>query len=189
MDLPNVSIGTIVAFAGAMDVDWLKGQGWLHCNGDALPKSEYQDLYFAIGNNFGGGRATFNLPDLRGRFERGVDLHGARDPGVAQRLASAPGGVGKDNPGSVQGYATARPVKEFKAALAGLHHHDVPHAPVGNNAYAVMGSHYGLWEANPSPTDEVGDHSHTVISGGDAETRPRNKYVFFIIKYINASSS
>ncbi len=46
--------------------------GWMLCEGQTLPISEYETLFNLIGTTFGGdGQETFNLPDLRGR----VPLH------------------------------------------------------------------------------------------------------------------
>ena len=50
-------------------------QGWLKCNGAAISRSTYSNLFKAIGTTFGvgDGSTTFNLPDLRGEFIRGFD--------------------------------------------------------------------------------------------------------------------
>lgn len=49
--------------------------GWLHCNGQAVSRTTYSDLFNAIGTVFGAGNGTttFNVPDLRGEFIRGWD--------------------------------------------------------------------------------------------------------------------
>ena len=43
--------------------------GWLKCDGTALSRTTYADLFAIIGTNFGvgNGTTTFNLPDARGR--------------------------------------------------------------------------------------------------------------------------
>jgi microcystin-dependent protein len=42
--------------------------GWMFCEGQLLPISEYETLYNLIGTTYGGdGQSTFALPDLRGR--------------------------------------------------------------------------------------------------------------------------
>jgi len=42
--------------------------GWMFCEGQVLPISEYETLFNLIGTTYGGdGQSTFNLPDLRGR--------------------------------------------------------------------------------------------------------------------------
>ncbi len=42
--------------------------GWMFCEGQLLPISEYETLFQLIGTTYGGdGQETFALPDLRGR--------------------------------------------------------------------------------------------------------------------------
>ncbi|MFG6139516.1 phage tail protein [Halomonas sp. B23F22_10] len=49
--------------------------GWLKCNGAAVSRSAYADLFAAIGTTFGAGdgSTTFSLPDYRGEFPRWLD--------------------------------------------------------------------------------------------------------------------
>lgn len=49
--------------------------GWLRANGAAVSRTTYNALFAAIGTTFGAGdgSTTFNLPDLRGEFIRGLD--------------------------------------------------------------------------------------------------------------------
>lgn len=49
--------------------------GWLLCNGAAVSRTTYANLYAAIGTTFGDGdgSATFNLPNLKGRVIAGAD--------------------------------------------------------------------------------------------------------------------
>jgi microcystin-dependent protein len=48
--------------------------GWLLCNGDAVLRSTYADLFTIVGETYGAGDGslTFNLPDLRDRFAVGT---------------------------------------------------------------------------------------------------------------------
>jgi len=57
--------------------------GWLKANGAAVSRTAYSELFAAIGTTFGigDGATTFNLPDLRGRFPRGLDDGRGVDPG------------------------------------------------------------------------------------------------------------
>jgi microcystin-dependent protein len=42
--------------------------GWMFCEGQLLPISEYETLFQLIGTTYGGdGQESFGLPDLRGR--------------------------------------------------------------------------------------------------------------------------
>lgn len=43
--------------------------GWMFCEGQLVPISEYETLFNLIGTTYGGdGQSTFALPDLRGRL-------------------------------------------------------------------------------------------------------------------------
>lgn len=61
--------GTIVPFAGANIPS-----GFLLCNGSAVSRTLYADLFSAIGTVWGtgDGSTTFNLPDARDRFLEGA---------------------------------------------------------------------------------------------------------------------
>jgi len=60
-------VGEIRMFAGNFNPN-----GWMLCEGQLLPISEYETLFNLIGTSYGGdGQSTFALPDLRGR----VPLH------------------------------------------------------------------------------------------------------------------
>lgn len=91
--------GTVIMYAAGT-----APSGWLVCNGQAVSRSTYSALYTTIGTKFGvgDGSATFNLPNLGGRFPRmdasystnlgavgGADTHshqidGGTTPAVAQ---------------------------------------------------------------------------------------------------------
>lgn len=63
--------GTVATFAANKEP---RG-GWLYCNGEAISRAIYRNLFNAIGTTYGvgNGATTFNLPDLRGEFIRGFD--------------------------------------------------------------------------------------------------------------------
>ncbi len=67
--------------------------GWLKANGAAVSRTTYSSLFAAIGTTFGAGdgSSTFNLPDLRGEFLRGLDDGRGVDP--ARTLGSAQAGT------------------------------------------------------------------------------------------------
>ena len=65
----KVPIGTIIA----MSSDYIP-TGYLLCNGSAVNRQTYSLLFAKIGTTYGEGDGTntFNLPDLRGKFVRGL---------------------------------------------------------------------------------------------------------------------
>ena len=65
--------------------------GWLECNGAAVSRTTYADLFAVIGTTWGvgDGSTTFNLPELRGEFVRGWDNSRGIDSGRAFASAQA----------------------------------------------------------------------------------------------------
>ena len=69
----SIPIGAILAYGG-MTVP----SGWLICDGNAVSRTEYSELFAAIGTTYGAGdgSTTFNLPDLKGRVAVGAGNSG-----------------------------------------------------------------------------------------------------------------
>ena len=179
-------IGTVVPFAGPVNEAQLETQGWMYCNGNSVSRTTYPELVNAIGTAFGegDGSSTFNLPDLRGRFQRGVSHGSGNDPDVLLRRASGSGGNIGDKVGSIQGYASGCALTEsIGTSSNGKHTHTVEHVPYDNSSYAVAGSYQAIWNGGTAPTDNAGAHDHAVTGGGDAESRPLNAYCYFVIKF------
>lgn len=74
LGLDPLVVPTGAVFAFAMNS---APTGYLECDGAAVSRATYADLFTAIGTTFGvgDGSTTFNLPDLRAEFVRGWD-HG-----------------------------------------------------------------------------------------------------------------
>lgn len=69
IDVPTgVPVGTVVMFTAAEPP-----AGYLKCDGSAVGRTTYPELYAAIGTTYGAGdgSTTFNLPNLIGRFAEG----------------------------------------------------------------------------------------------------------------------
>ncbi len=65
----NLPSGTMVPFGGTTIPD-----GWLLCNGAAVSRTTYKNLFTAIGTKWGtgDGSTTFNLPNCDSRFLEGT---------------------------------------------------------------------------------------------------------------------
>ena len=75
-------VGEIRMFAGNF-----APAGWMFCEGQLLPISEFDTLFNLIGTTYGGdGQSTFALPDLRGRLpiHQGNGFTLAENGGVEQ---------------------------------------------------------------------------------------------------------
>lgn len=115
--------------------------GWLVCNGQAVSRTVYSHLFTAIGTTYGSGdgSTTFNLPDMRGCFARGLDLSRGLD--TARQL------------GSYQGDTFESHTHPTTVSLTnnGDHSHTVSGSTntAGHHGHSVGGS-----------TSYIGDHSH-----------------------------
>jgi hypothetical protein len=153
--------GFIMPFAG----DSTKiPQGWLLCDGREISRSNYANLYSVIGDNWGRGNniTTFNLPDLRGQFLRGVSYNSGVDPDNSSRNAKYNGGNIGNRVGSYQGQE--------------IQNH--------NHSFAI-GNFYGNIDGGSSRC-AVGcdwNQGRNTNSSGGNETRPKNAYVNFLIKF------
>ena len=79
--------------------------GYLECNGAAVSRSSYANLFAVLGTTYGNGNhsSTFNLPDLRGEFIRGWDngrgVDSGRDFGSTQSDQNKQHNHGVNDPG------------------------------------------------------------------------------------------
>jgi microcystin-dependent protein len=66
----NTLIGSIYMYAGST-----APTGYLICDGQAVSRSTYSDLFSVIGTTYGSGdgSTTFNIPNLKGKVIVGVD--------------------------------------------------------------------------------------------------------------------
>lgn len=132
----------------------------LECNGAAVSRTTYADLFAVISDDYGvgNGSTTFNLPDLRGEFIRGWDHGAARDPNAATRTNRGDGVTG-DNVGTKQ-------ADEFES-----HTHIYMNDPLGNHPTGTGSSNSRGQNEDPQVTQPT----------GGLETRPRNVNMMYII--------
>lgn len=165
----SAPVGAVLPYAGNLNNNELNALGWSICDGASLAIRDYPELFAALGTcNGGDGNTHFNLPDYQGYFLRGVDASGAVDKGASGRTAPCSGGASGAQVGSVEGCATAAPNSPFYAW--------VPHVPTDDHK-AYSGTNADMLE--PS-----GANTFSSTGGGDAETRPVNAYVNYIIKLV-----
>ena len=173
----DVPVGSIMPFAGSS-----APAGWLICDGSSVNRTTYATLFGVIGSAWGNGdgSTTFNLPDLRGRFLRGVDGGAGRDPDAAGRTASNPGGNTGNNVGTVQGDE----VKPHNHTITDPGHN---HTSVNSDIVRNTGGYgTGLGTGGLGPNTITMNSNTTGISINNStgtETRPKNASVNFIIKY------
>lgn len=150
--------GTIVAWGGAGDPASVPA-GWLLCDGRAVARTgAYANLFTAISISFGVGDGvnTFNLPDVRGYFLRGLDATGTVETTANRKL------------GSVEADAFAS------------HTHTASHVHGG---LSTNGADEFTALADVNGDTLVATTSVVTAAAGGAETRPKNVAVNYIIKF------
>lgn len=93
---PLLPIGVVQAFAGSSIPT-----GWLLCDGSAVSRTTYANLYACIGDTYGAGNGstTFNLPNLVDQFVEGSATAGTvKSAGLPNITGSIGGGTGAGGP-------------------------------------------------------------------------------------------
>lgn len=153
------------ANTSACPVATIEALGWLACDGRTLEVAKYPELAGVLGNLYGGDATTFNLPDYRGLFLRGVDSGSGMDPDVAERSAPAGGQGSAQGVGSVQ----------CDALETHTHAYQVISPAAVNDSGSGAGTLVQTAEtaAPTAPPARVSAY----------ETRPKNVSVNYLIKY------
>lgn len=162
--------GVVFPYAGP-----IPPSGWLLADGSEVSRTTYARLFAAIGTTYGAGNGatTFNLPDLRGEFIRGLD--NARGVDAGRGLGSAQ----LDALQNIAGSAGFRPA-DGSAAGAGT----------GSNmsgpfSYSTKAGAGGASPVQLGGTGKAADvlfFNASNVARTSTETRPRNIAMNFIIK-------
>lgn len=187
----GVPVGTVVAFAGPVANIPV---GWLLCDGNLISSTTYPHLFAAIQYSWGGSGSSFNLPDMRGMFLRGVSGDATTDPDRGSRIASNTGGNTGNKVGTKQTDDFRSHIHPLVIQNGGSHSHYIrPYSAteVGGNSSStssndrVMYNSDGKLMGNLRLTETAGSHTHnfTLDETGGNESRPSNVYVYYIIKY------
>lgn len=138
--------GVLMQYAGATAPD-----GWLLADGSAVSRTDYEDLFTAIGVTYGigDGSTTFNVPNLKGRVVVGLD--------GADTAFDALGETG----------GTATHTHTATTDSSGAHTHTVAsHTHTGPSHTHTGPSHT---HSGPSHTHSIssdGSHNHDSAGGG-----------------------
>ena len=146
----GVAVGSVMAHS-SLSIP----AGYMECTGAAVSRTTFADLFTAIGTTYGvgDGSTTFNIPDLRGEFIRGLDS-----------------GAGVDT-GRVLGTNQA---DDFKS-----HTHT---GKRNGTDYERNGGNQGPDYVGSGQSGTDGQTLDLVNNTGGTETRPRNVAMVYIIK-------
>jgi microcystin-dependent protein len=188
-----VPVGTVLMWAGS---DANVPTNWLLCNGAAISRSTYSDLFNSLGSGFGGGNGstTFNIPDMRDRFVVGAGTTYSRNGkggsvsvtlSTAQLASHNHGNTGSTTPSHTHGISSS-----------GTHGHALDYSSSGgiNHGVTAMGTKLGTSSGivgtsgahtHTTSSQSGGSHLHSTGSAGSGlahENRPPYIGMFYIIK-------
>lgn len=168
--------GVILPFAGTT-----APTGWLICDGTAVSRTTYANLFAATGTTFGvgNGTTTFNLPDLRGRSVLGA--------GTGSGLTARARG---DTGGSETHQLTAAQMPSHThtgtTVAAGGHSHtfnksaDSSSGPAGSNVASNNNTGAGTLATDAEPA-----HTHTfTTAGAGSDGSHPNMHPFVAVNHI-----
>jgi microcystin-dependent protein len=203
----GLPIGAVTAYAGAT-----VPSGYLECNGQAVSRTTYVDLFTALGTTYGAGDAstTFNVPDMRDEFIRGKSdtralgnkqagsfashVHPLTDPGhthgasqtVHGHVLNAHGHAITD-PGhahDISGSVTGGEPGTGVGVVSGSSTTGGKYTGVG----VVAVGDFGMSSAQPPVTVTASTTGEIIGAAGGAETVPQNIAQIYIIKAVNDSA-
>lgn len=156
--------------------------GYLKRNGAAVSRTTYARLFAKIGTTYGAGdgATTFNLPDGRGVFDRGLDDGRGLDPGRtlgsyqdSANLSHAHGVVDPGHahaitdPGHAHGVADPGHAHSAWTDAQGQHAHSYTRGHFSGVGTGFAGSLGNITDGYENwGTDGAGSHGHNVGVGG-----------------------
>jgi len=191
-------VGTVVPYAGAASPN----ADWLLCDGSAVSRTTYADLFAIVGTTYGAGDTltTFNLPDMRGRVPVGAGTGvGEGATGTGKPV----GGAGltartRGEWGGEQNHTLTTTEAAQKAVTTNSENATHQHGP-GTNYAADQGS---VWAYVTNSTygaaliylnsalsgSQTANHQHT-ITGSNAGTGHNTMQPFVVTNYIIRATS
>ena len=152
--------------------------GYLKCNGAAVSRTTYADLFAIIGTTWGegDGSSTFNVPDLRGEFVRGWADNSSVDSGRSFASSQSSANLQHNHTATATSTVTD---------------------PGHNHVYIDQQAHnegYRPWKAGDNDCGQRNKNTSNAFTGisvstsvsvandGGSEARPRNIAMMYVIK-------
>jgi microcystin-dependent protein len=142
--------GSVITWVGSPAS---KPTGWLNCDGGAVSRTTYADLFAVIGTYFGAGdvSTTFNMPDFRG-----LSLVGAVSANVGVAVGNTAGG-------EVWTYGSADPFTALThSSDNGSHTHTFTDDSQGGHTHATNHTTTATYSSQTAG----GGHTHTYVGTG-----------------------
>ena len=167
-----VPSGTIIQFAGKTIPD-----GYLSCNGALVSRTQFADLFSAIGTTWGtgDGKTTFKLPNMHHRFLEGTTTTSEVGTYVEAGLPNITGstswdvnGLGKAN----LGYSSCGSSRVSNSGAMSV---------TAGSYWACIGSSGGDFNGNNAVVNINAKNSNSVY-GSSSVVQPRSTRLLFCIK-------
>lgn len=170
---PLIPVGGLMPYAGSTSPE-----GWLLCDGSAINRTTYANLFALIGTTYGSGNGTttFNVPDMRSRMPIGAGA----GTGLTSRALAATGGAESVVIASGNLPTHTHSIAHDHASVAsGGHSVDHSHSvdPPNTGSTGVSANH--THDADPPSTGSGGTsvgHTH----GINAEGLHEHRLYFFV---------
>jgi len=189
----TLPIGSVISYVSAAVPD-----GWLACDGSAVSRATYSELFAIIGTTYGDGDggSTFNLPDTRGVF-----LRGAGSSGFGAYSAA----LGDFQNDSFKSHSHSIDAPSTVTTTTGNHVHSVdpPNTATttnGNHTHQATGravqnfqypnGPFVAYDGNSSTTTSAaGNHNHTVnIAAFNSAAAGNHNHAFKIPVFSSAAT-
>lgn len=185
-------LGSVVAYGGTS-----APSGWLLCDGTAISRTTYSDLFDIIGETYGigDGSTTFNIPDMQGRAPVGVGSHtsvnalgendgqatvASRRPKHAHTFSLSTGGASHSH--------------SYSSSSDGSHSHSVTGATgstggggvpsAGGSVYTSTGTGSGGSHSHSGSINSNGGHGHNLSGGVGTSGGLTDGPCYVVVNYI-----
>jgi microcystin-dependent protein len=176
--------GSVTSFAGPT-----APAGWLLCDGSAVSRTTYADLFAAIGTTYGIGDdfTTFNLPDTRGRVQVGKDDMGGPPANRITVAGSGINGTVLGEAGGAQTHTLITAELSVHTHIQNSHVHNLPTSTgTSSTSYTLTDSSFNQSVRNTTPDVDVYATTATNqnTGSGSAHQNTQPSIIFnHIIKY------
>lgn len=173
----DAPIGSIIPYGGATAPN-----GFLLCQGQAVSRNTYAELFAVIGTAFGtgNGTTTFNVPDLRDKAVMGAGTNGALGASQSAQLPNITGKINnKSGTFGIMGFSAA--TSNFNGALIGSEAKGAVYTGQQNTSACKVVTF------DASHSDASIDINGNNVYTNKGETRPANVRLNYIIKAKHAS--
>ena len=159
----TLPIGTQVAYGGTVPPT-----GWLICDGSAVSRTTYAELFKVIGTSYGAGdgSTTFNLPNKKGRVSAGYDSTNSKFNAIGKKLG--------EETHTLTAQELASHNHTGTTDFAGEHKHGLPYDQSGGSELGGFKTGVMTIYKTTEYMDAAGSHQHTFTTNNTGGNQSHN---------------